>query len=75
MNGARQGLKRAELYETMRQKNIDIVFLQETHSDLLNSADWAREFKGQALLSHNTTSSGGVAILFSSSCAPVCFQV
>lgn len=30
MNGARQSLKRAELFEVMKQKNIDVMFLQET---------------------------------------------
>lgn len=30
MNGARQSLKRVELFELMKQKNLDVVFLQET---------------------------------------------
>ena len=59
VNGARDRLKRAEIYDIMTQKNIDVFFLQETHSDIVNAADWAKEFKGQIFLSHNTTNSGG----------------
>lgn len=33
LNGARDGHKRMVLFEFIRQKQIDIVFLQETHSD------------------------------------------
>ena len=75
MNGARQPLKRAELFEVMRQKKIDVIFLQETHSDAINAVDWAKEFKGQIFLSHNTTNSGGVAILFSPNSTPVSYEV
>lgn len=75
VNGARDRLKRAEIYDIMTQKNIDVFFLQETHSDIVNAADWAKEFKGQIFLSHNTTNSGGVAICFSPSFTPVSYEV
>ncbi|TWW53508.1 Transposon TX1 uncharacterized 149 kDa protein ORF 2 [Takifugu flavidus] len=38
---------------------------QETHSDCGIEADWEKEWEGQVLLSHNTTLSGGVGLLFS----------
>ncbi|TWW77456.1 Transposon TX1 uncharacterized 149 kDa protein ORF 2 [Takifugu flavidus] len=38
---------------------------KETHSDRGIEADWEKEWEGQALLSHNTTLSGGVGLLFS----------
>lgn len=75
LNGARHGLKRQELFDIIKQKNIDVTFVQETHSDVLNSVDWAREFSGLTILSHNTTVSGGVAILFSKSCIPISYHV
>ncbi len=49
----------------MEQKNIDIAFLQETHSGVDNVVDCMKEFNGLSLLSHNSNVSGGVAVLFS----------
>lgn len=52
------------LFEFIRQKQTDIVFLQETHSDFRNESDWRREWDGQIILSHKSSISGGVAVLF-----------
>jgi len=65
VNGARDVKKRVMLFEMSKQKKIDIMFLQETHSDSKNATDWEREWDGISILSHNTPSSGGVAVLFS----------
>lgn len=75
INGARESRKRVRLFETMTQKNLDILFLQETHSDSSNASDWASEFDGLSILSHSTSMSGGVAILFSKSFIPTSFNV
>ncbi len=40
INGARDIRKRAILYEVFKQKKIDIIFLQETHSDIKNAVEW-----------------------------------
>lgn len=56
-------------------KGIDVLFLQETHSDSTNEADWRREWGGEVLLSHNTNLSGGVGFLFSRSFTPVSLEV
>lgn len=74
LNIAGDSNKRAALFEIIRQKKFD-VFVQETHSDATNAVDWASEFDGLLLLSHNTSNSGGVAILFSRNFIPVSFQV
>lgn len=58
----------------LSRKKID-VFLQETHSDLKNAADWSREWDGISILSHSTAVSGGVAVLFSRSFKPVSYDV
>lgn len=71
VNGARDIRKRTTIYEVIKQKNIDVAFLQETHSDVKNAVDWLREFDGTAVLSHNTSVSGGVAILFAKNFSPV----
>ncbi len=75
LNGARDMHKRAKLFEVIHQKKIDVTLLQETHTDLNNAADWAVEWNGIAVLSHNTSLSGGVAILFAKSFSPHSYQV
>ncbi len=47
--------KRFKLYELIKIKKIDILFAQETHSDALNETDWASEFDGLSICSHNTS--------------------
>ena len=64
VNGARDAFKRTLIYETARSKRFDVLFLQETHSDTANEADWKREWEGEAVLSHNANLSGGVGFLF-----------
>lgn len=75
VNGARDIRKRAMLNEVMKQKNLDVILLQETHSDVKNAADWAREFEGTSVLSHHTSTSAGVAVLFAKSFSPISYVV
>ncbi len=70
VNGARDRIKRTVIYETMNHKQIDIFLLQETHSDVTNAFEWEKEFKGLPFLSHKSSLSGGVAILFANSFTP-----
>jgi len=74
VNGARDVKKRVMLFEMSKQKKIDIMFLQETHSDSKNATDWEREWDGISILSHNTPSSGGVAVLFSKNFKPISYD-
>ena len=68
INGGRDRNKRALVTEVVNQKNIDILFLQETHSDTNNEVDWGIWWEGQCKLSHGTNLSGGVAVLFNKRC-------
>jgi len=43
INGGRDGKKRACLNEYIQNKNIDVTFLQETHSDVKNEVEWEME--------------------------------
>lgn len=47
VNGARDVKKRAIVYELIRGKGSDIIFLQETHSNLENEVMWQQEWGGQ----------------------------
>lgn len=65
INGARDQTRRAVLAEYMKIRNIDIVMLQETHSDKSNEIEWGLWWEGKYALSHGSNLSAGVAILFS----------
>jgi len=52
----------AELSNT---KNIEVFFLQETHSTADNEVVWGMTRRGNFFLSHGTNLSAAVAILFS----------
>lgn len=65
INGGRDAQKRALVAEVIQQKRLDIVFLQETHSDVMNEIDRGLWWGGQLFLSHGTNFSAGVAILLS----------
>ncbi|TWW59346.1 Transposon TX1 uncharacterized 149 kDa protein ORF 2 [Takifugu flavidus] len=48
-----------------RLKKVDVLLIQETHSNGNNEGDWRREWPGQVFLSHKLSNSAGVGILFS----------
>jgi len=63
VNGCRDAIKRASLFDYIMMKSASVVFLQETHTDENNQIQWQSEWKGQAILSHGSNVSAGVAIL------------
>ena len=75
VNGARDVKKRAIVYELIRGKGSDIIFLQETHSNLENEVMWQQEWGGTVVCSHKNSKSGGVAILFSKGFLPLSYEV
>lgn len=75
VNGARDASKRAQVYELMNLKNIDVMFLQETHSTKENEIEWMKEREGKFILSHKNALSAGVAVLFSETCLPISYDV
>jgi len=64
INGCRDAVKRFRLFDYIMMKRGSIVFLQETHTDLKNQVQWQSDWKGQVILSHGSSVSAGVAILF-----------
>uniref|UniRef100_H3BWP1 Endonuclease/exonuclease/phosphatase domain-containing protein n=1 Tax=Tetraodon nigroviridis TaxID=99883 RepID=H3BWP1_TETNG len=73
LNGARSDFKRAALFKLMDIKNIDVLLVQETHSCRKNHSDWRRAFNGEAILSHGSSLSGGVGVLFARRFLPISF--
>lgn len=75
VNGARDFKKRAQVFELMKYKKIDVLFLQETHTDVSNAVDCVKGFDGLVILSHHTSLSGGVAVLFSKDFTPYSYSI
>lgn len=75
VNGARDSRKRAHLYEMMRQKRVDILFMQETHSDDKNCCWLDTGMAGLSCLSHHSSTSGGVAMLFTRNFTPISYSL
>lgn len=67
--------KRADIFELIKQISIDVVLLQETHSDEKNVALWAMEWNGLSFLSNNNLLSMGVVVNFSKKITPVSYEV
>ncbi|TWW53054.1 hypothetical protein D4764_0014920 [Takifugu flavidus] len=65
INGARSDTKRASLFQLCRLTNLEVLLIQETHSNGNIEGDWRREWSGQVFHSHKLSNSAGVGILFS----------
>lgn len=75
LNGAADIRKRMQLYELMKLKSVDVMFVQETHSDRSGETDWRSEWDGEVVLSSLTSVSGGVAVLFSKKFLPISYEL
>lgn len=65
INGGRDRKKLAMVSEFLKIKQINVAFLQETHTDNNNEIEWGMWWGGKLVLSHGSNNSAGVAILFS----------
>lgn len=64
VNGIRHTPKRRAFFKDLRDTKSDIIFLQETHSSISDCKLWKTEWGGEAVFSHGSSNSKGVAILF-----------
>lgn len=64
VNGIRDFVKRRKIFTYFKQKQVDILCLQETHSVVEDEKFWKNEWKGHVLFSHGQANSKGVAIFF-----------
>ena len=63
--------KRNCIFNYLKQNHNGVSFLQETHSKPDCENKWKKEWKGQSYFAHGSSSSKGVAILFSKKLKPV----
>ena len=70
INRARDDGKRVSLFKLCSLKKLDVIMVQETHSTPDNETDWRTEWTGETFLSHKTSNSCGVGILFSRNFLP-----
>lgn len=71
VNGMRDAKKWMQLYDLIKLKNIDIMFVQETHSTKENEVEWLKDWEGKIFFCHKTSLSSGVAVLFSKHFLPL----
>jgi len=71
INGAREDAKRVSLFSLFKVKKLSIIFLQETHSTVENETEWKKEWDGEVFLSHKSSNSAGVGILFAKDFLPI----
>lgn len=62
INEMRDRKKGAVTKELFEQKKLDVILLQETHSD--NETEWALWIQVSCVLSHGTNFKGGASICF-----------
>ena len=65
--GLQDHVKRRKLFHYMRNIKSDIVFLQETHSDITDENFWKTQWWESAWFSSFSSNSRGVAILIRNS--------
>ena len=63
VRGLRDATKRLEVFNFIRQKQFDIVMLQEVHSIQEDEAFWTTQWGGSIIFSHGTSTSQGIATL------------
>jgi len=69
VRGLREKKKRQEIFHWLKQlKNGEnnMIFLQETHSEESDQVIWEKDWGSKIIMSHGSTNSRGVAILFPS---------
>lgn len=65
--GLRQSKKRRRLFAYLHRRKSDVILIQESHSCISDEKYWTNEWGSKILLSHGSTTSRGVCLLFSPS--------
>ncbi|MGH0177545.1 UNVERIFIED_CONTAM: hypothetical protein FKN15_075286, partial [Acipenser sinensis] len=75
VNGCRDPFRRAQVISYLKKGGYSVCFLQETHTTPEAEANWLLEWGGRVSFSHLTSTSCGVATLFSGSFLPTVLDV
>ena len=59
----------------IKGKVLEVILIQETHSDDANEVDLRKEWEGNVVLSHKTSISAKLAILFAKNFSPAYYEV
>ena len=65
VNGLRNNFKREIVFDYFIRRKVNILFLQETHSEKKDENQWLKQWRGDIAFSHGQRNSKGVAILTS----------
>ena len=63
VRGLRDPKKRRQIFTFIKERNFDIMFLQETHALTTDEIFWRSQWSGEMYFSNGTHQSKGVAIL------------
>lgn len=64
VNGLQGAIKRRKFFGIFKDKKLDVVMVQESHSTIENELIWQSEYGGNIFFSRGTSDSRGVMILF-----------
>ena len=64
LGGATNSEKRSKIFEWLRQKDDEIILLQETHCVPEMEETWQKQWGGKIIFNNGSSDSAGVAILF-----------
>ena len=62
-----KSIKRRKLFRGLHLRKFDVIFLQETYSDVSSEEFWRAEWGGDIFIAHGSKHSRGVMILFRTS--------
>ena len=65
--------KRRTIFTWCRKQKADLIFLQQTHSNKNSERQWKNECGGDMIMSHGSSDSCGVPILFKKGLIALCF--
>ena len=63
VRGLRDFSKRNTIFQFLRESPLNIICLQETHSEMSDTKSWEVEWGAPIFFSHGTRQSSGIAIL------------
>ena len=64
VRGLRDAKRRVSLFNWLRRQHFDVIFIQETHSEVDCEIKWQNEWGGKIIMSHGSSNSKGTMIMF-----------